>query len=404
MPKLSKQEFILKAAKLYGLGKVEIGALESHLNGSVPNDFIERRTHELFELYDIYNNSAESNEGFDTDERGIINLNDYSFKISKRRLQDSKIGKFWIINSNLEAYLSVQTSYDYYSDVEHKFVNISDKNNFFLPQIAKQMGLDAAIYYKGEYVDEAGTFSTHHLTKNFLYDEETLIQGNSIIKDNPKKKKVNFETLLEATDKYVKKYYKKNKLPIPDLDKARRDIRTGLIKQTLFNKIVFNENESNEKWGLIIGEDKNLRLAPLYSYDYCAGVQHSNKDHHRVIKGKEDIETFMLQYGKEPWFKSWIKENVLPLNLDKAATDMKKVTGIELEPEEFEYYKFVIEKMHEKVVSVNEFNYNKELIEENKKQRLGKRIVKIKNTVSDKIAELKEMIEVKNQDDDTGER
>ena len=40
--------------------------------------------------------------------------------------------------------------------------------------------------------------------KNFLNDDETLIQGNSIIKDNPKKRRINFETQLEAVDEFVK--------------------------------------------------------------------------------------------------------------------------------------------------------------------------------------------------------
>jgi hypothetical protein len=106
-----------------------------------------------------------------------------------------------------------------------------------------------------------------------LNDDETLIQGNSIIKDNPKKRRINFETQLEAVDKFVKKHYKKHKLPQEDADKAREEIKRGLIKQSIFNKFVFNQKESHEKWGLIQGKDKSLRLAPLFSYDYCAGVE-----------------------------------------------------------------------------------------------------------------------------------
>lgn len=389
MAKLSKQEFILRAAKLYGLGEVEIGALRNHLNGKMVNDFIERKTQYLFRLYEIYN-SNEYNEKIDTDENGIINLNDYSFEISKRRLTNSKIGRFWIISSNLEAFLSIRTPQDVISDIKDKFVNISQKNNFIFPQYASQMGIDATVYYKGEYTDQYGTFSTHHLTKNFLYDEETLIQGNSIVKDNPKRRRINFETLLEQTDKYIKRYYKKNKLSIEDLEKARQSIREGLIKQTIFNKLVFNENESNEKWGLIVGKDKNLRLAPIFSYDYCAGVESNSKVHHRAVQGtKEDIETFMITYSKEPWFREWIEKKVLPANLDKAEKDMVRKTGISLNPEEREYYNYVVNMMREKVLSVCEFNYDKELIEKNKNEKLGKKLKRVKYTISDKIIDIK---------------
>ena len=62
--------------------------------------------------------------------------------------------------------------------------------------------------------------------------------------------------------------------------------------------MVFNENEANEKWGLIIKKDKTLKLAPHFSYDFCAGVELTQKTHHRVIHGnREDIETFISKYA-----------------------------------------------------------------------------------------------------------
>lgn len=389
MPKLSKKEFILRAAKLYGLGEVEIGALSADLDGTMPNEFIERRTKPLFRLYETYM-SNDFNEAFDTDENGIINLNDYSFEISKRRLADSKIGNFWIVSSNLEAFLSVKTPQDVTSNVKEKFVPISEKNNFLIPQLAKQMALNATVYYKGEYTDQYGTFSTHHLTKNFLYDEETLIQGNSIIKADPRKRRISLETILDGVDKYLKKYYKKNKLPQKDLEKARREIREGLIKQTFFNKLLFNTNESNEKWGLIIGEDKNLRLAPIFSYDYFAGVESVRRTQHRAVQGnREDIESLMLQYSDEYWFRTWIERSVLPINFDKAKKEMERITGITLTQEEEEYYKYVLDKIYPKVKNVYELDYDRELVEKSKEEKLGKKILRAKYTISDKFIDLK---------------
>ena len=130
-------------------------------------------------------------------------------------------------------------------------------------------------------------------------------------------------------------------MPQEELENTRREIREGLIKQTLFNKIVFNENESNEKWGLIQGEDNRLRLAPLFSYDFCANVQTIGKTQHRVVQGnKEYIEDFTLQYSKEPWFKSWIDNAVVSLDLGKAIEDMERKTGVTLTDNEKEYYNY----------------------------------------------------------------
>ena len=386
LDEILKIKYILEAAKLYGLGQVEITALKDHLEGRTENKFIVRRTKFLFRLFDIYK-STKYNDKMGTDENGIINLNDYSFEVSKRRLADSKIGKSWIISSNLEAFL-VTSLPDYSAQIRARFLNISNKNNFLLPQIAKQMGIDATVYYRGEYTDKNGALSTFHLTKNFLGDEENLIQGNSIVKDNPNKKRVHFDDLLDSVDRYVKKYYKKHKLPEDLMREAREKIRQDLIKQSIFNKMVFNENEANEKWGLIIKKDKTLKLAPHFSYDFCAGVELTQKTHHRVIHGnREDIETFMLEYGKEKWFREWIRDFVVGLDLEKAENDMIRKTGITISDEEREYYKFVIQKMHSKILSVYNLNYDKELV-----KRVGDKINRLKDSVSDKVEDIKAFI------------
>lgn len=375
--KLSEKEYIIKAAKLYGLEQYIIDDLEKHLDGSKPNEFVKRKTDFLFRLYHTYN-SKEYNSKIDPDENGVIKLDDYYYVISNKRLVDSKIGMFWIISSNLEVYLATKLP-DIQNQIKPKFFNISVKNNFLLPQIASQMGLDATIYYIAEYVDSFKKASSCHLTKNFLNLDETLIQGTDIVKDNPKRKIINFENLLEQTDKFIRKHYKKNNLSTSHLEKARKEIREGLIKQTIFNKIVFNENESNQKWGLIADRDKNLYLAPVYSYDFCSGVELSSKSYHRVIrKNKEDIESFMLEYGDESWFKQWIQEKVLTIDVNQAVIDMERKTSITLTDKEKEYYNFIINKFLEKIKKVSELNYDKELVEKNKKQERFHKITKKK--------------------------
>lgn len=373
MAKLTEHEYIIKAAKLYGLSEVEIDALEKHHNGTMPNDYIVRRCEALYRLYNIYQ-SKEYNERIDTDSDGLINLNDYAFEISKRRLADSKIGKYWILSSNLEDFLATVPA-NMSTQIKSEYLNISEKNNFLIPQLAKQIGIDATVYYKGKYTEDKGTLEELHLTKNFLKGKETLVRGSAFVKGNPNRLMLDFEKILEATDKYIRKHYKKNKLPNEDLERARKEIREGLIKQTLFNKIVFNENESNDKWGLIVGEDKQLRLAPLFSYDFCANVQTIGRTQHRVVKGnREYIEDFTLEFSKEPWFKEWIDNAVLNLDLDKAVIDMENETGVKLTDKEKEYYNFAImEKMHSKVVNVSDLNYDKELVVQEKKKRLTMR-------------------------------
>lgn len=92
MPKLSKADYILKAASLFGFSDIEIEGLRKHLDGSSPNEYIEKRCKSLFDLYKIYD-STEYNEQIDPDDNGIISLDDYAYKVSQRRLRDSLIGK-----------------------------------------------------------------------------------------------------------------------------------------------------------------------------------------------------------------------------------------------------------------------------------------------------------------------
>ena len=399
MPKLTKKEYIVKAAKLYGLEKVEIDALKKHLDGEQINGFIERRCKPLYSLYDLYS-SKDYYEHIKLEEDGCINLNDYHFEKTNRRLSHSKIGQFWLLSSNLDDYLVTEAP-NKNSAIPNKFIGISRKNNFLLPQLAKQMDLDATVYYKGKYTNSDGTISTHHLTKNFLCDEETLIQGNSIVKDTPNKRKVHLETLLEETDRYIRKHYKKYELPEEDLERTRTEVRQGLIKQTVFNKIVFNENESNEKWGLIRQADDRLRLAPIFSYDYCAGAEPISKAHHRTVRGKEDIETIMLEYGKEVWFRRWIENYVLKIDLNSMVKQMQKETGVTLDDEEKEYYQFLISKMKAKVSSVCDLNYDKELVQNMKQEKLGNKILRAIDTISDKFIGIRNFARsLKNEDSD----
>ena len=370
MPKLSEEEYILKAASLYGLSEVEIDALAKDFSGEVPNDYIRRRCKALFDLYEIYK-SKEYNEHIDPDDDGLIILNDYAYKVSKRRLLDSKIGSGWIISSNLDTYLIVPPAEKIY-DIPSHYNNIAEKNNFLIPQLARQLGIPATVYYKAEKTDpENGQVSYMRLTKNFITEDESLIRAIGFIKPKKKRTKVgrtsiDLDKLIEETTKYVKKYYKKHKIPEKEAIADCVLIRQGLIKQTIFNKLVFNNNEDNDQWGLI--EDSNthrLRLAPLFNYNYCANVNSTLETCTRFVRKSDRIEDIILRYSGENWFKEWVENDLVSLDLAQAEEMMERRTGETLTDEEREYYNFVImEKMHSKVVGVTDLDYDTDKVQE----------------------------------------
>lgn len=359
MAKLSKQEYILKAAKLYGLGNVEIEALRNHLDGSDPNNFIERKENFLFRLYDIYN--SEDGEKIKMNKDGVINLNDFSFEKSERRLADSKIGEFWVIGSTLDCFLAT-TPADRNSTVKEKFRNISEKNNFLLPQLAKEMGLSTTVYHKATYRTKYSNKYEYHLSKNFLNEDEKFIQGKAILKDVKNGRRIKLENLLDATDRYIKKHCKKYDIGLETSCDMRKEIRRELIKQSFFNKFVLNENESNLKWGLLENSDHKLRVAPLYSFDYCCGAEPIGKNHRRTVNRKEDIQSFMLKYGDEKWFSNWIESKVINNNIsvEKLEKKMYDETRITLTPEEKQYYEYMLkEQIMPRVREVVDVSYDK---------------------------------------------
>lgn len=369
--RLTEKEYILKAASLYGLEPYEIKDLEKDLDGTIPNPFLRRKYHELFDLYRVYV-STEYNDHIGTDDDGIISLNRYSYKVSRRRLNNSVIGKRWIISSNLDAYLVVQPANVLY-DIASRYNNIAEKNNFLFPWLAKQVGIPAVVYYRAEKIDpKSSDISYMRLTKNLINEDERLIRADSFIKAPSSiwKKSgtigIDTDKMIDSTSKFVKKHYKKYHISKEEAKEDAAEIRKGIIQQTIFNKLGFNRNEDNDQWGLI--EDVNthrLRLAPIFNYNYFANVESRSVRCCRKAGGSDRIEDIILWYSKEPWFKEWIEGKLVALDIDAAEKMMQEKTGETLSPEEKEYYRFVImDKMHSKVVGVSELDYDPDKVEE----------------------------------------
>ena len=374
--KLNKKEYILKAAKLCGIEKVEIEALKNHLDGRIKNPYIERRNANLFKLYEMYQKG--DYHPLIIDDNGIINLNKKDFVISKKRTEKIKFGRFLVVTPELDSYIATRTS-PY--DIPEKFERIAELNDLLLPQISIKMGVPATEFCRSIYKDKS-TETTNHLTKNFLNDDEILIPGNKIIKGNNKnkekrprsKRKIKLESILDATDKYIKKNYESCKLPKEKIDYAREKIRRGLIKQTVVNKFFVIDYEPLESWGLIKNKEGFLRLAPLSKFHYCAGVvrEAPNLKHIVTSTGKEDIQSFMLEYGKEEWFREWMENKVLKVDFEECLEEMKQKSKVSLTDTEKEYYKYYFENMKENIQKVVDANYDKD--------KLPRRIRRINNS------------------------
>ena len=168
-------------------------------------------------------------------------------------------------------------------------------------------------------------------------------------------------------DPFFEKGYSKK-----EAEDAYKEIRIGIIKQSLFNKLVNNSDESNNTWGLIEDTSGHLRLSPMFNFKNCAGCYSGNSQVRVVDKNKNYIDDFLIVYSTEEWFKDWIDNAVINLDFDKANDEMTRKTGVILTPREKEYYKSTIfDKMHSIIVNASEVNYDTEEIIRARKDRMS---------------------------------
>lgn len=278
-----------------------------------------------------------------------------------------------------------------YSAINSGRFDIKEKNEFFLPQLAKQLGIETAIFYKtteSEYgesnditIDSIVNIlreyklvddTRYHLTKNFIKQGEKYIVAKTFVKDKGRGNSIEMKQILEATEKYIKENYKGKGFSKKEADDTYKDIRIGIIKQSLFNKLVNNSDESNNTWGLIEDENGRLRLSPMFNFKSCAGCTATTPKVRVVDKNKNYIDDFLIVYSNEDWFKEWIDKAVINLDFDKAGDEMTRKTGVILTDAEKSFYRQTIfDKMHSIIVNASLVNYNTDEIIRARKDRMS---------------------------------
>ncbi len=323
----------------------------------------------------------------------------------------------------------IQTIYASINDMQP---DIKEKNEFFMPQIAKQLGIETAIFYKTTEADRTDSKDVvsidsivnilreyklvddtkFHLTKNFIKPGETYISAKDFIKGKNDSSTIEMRYILEVTERYVREKYRQKGFSKKEAEDTYKAIRIGIIKQSLFNKLVNNSDESNNTWGLIEDTSGHLRLSPMFKFKACAGC-HSGDSQVRVVdKNKNYIDDFLIVYSTEDWFKEWVDNAVINLDFDKANDEMTRKTGVILTQSEKDYYRSTIfDKMHSIIVNASEVNYDTEEIIKARKDRMSmlERLNYSRKNVRSKASNKKNAIirslkpSKKNHDDDSHE-
>lgn len=306
----------------------------------------------------------------------------------------------------------VQTLYNSINDIAP---DIKEKNEFIMPQLAKQLGIETAIFYKtteSDRVESKDDISIDsivnilreyklvddtkfHLTKNFIKPGETYISAKEFIKEKNNSNIIEMKDILEATERYVREKYKQKGFSKKEAEDTYKAIRIGIIKQSLFNKLVNNSDESNSTWGLIEDTSGHLRLSPMFKYKACAGCHSGNSKVRVVDKNKNYIDDFLIVYSTEEWFKEWLDNAVINLDFDKASDEMTRKTGVILTQSEKDYYRSTIfDKIHSIIVNASEVNYDTEEIIRARKDRMSilERLNYSRKSVGSKVSNKKNAI------------
>ena len=102
--------------------------------------------------------------------------------------------------------------------------------------------------------------------------------------------------------------------------------------------------------GLIV-KDQEISLSPLFGFEYCAGVMDLKElPTRRVVGnfgrvgGREDIQSFMIVYGKEEWFRTWVKENLKSFDIEETFSIAEAKSNVTFTDQEKDYYRAVLDK------------------------------------------------------------
>lgn len=240
---------------------------------------------------------------------------------------------FWILLYDLNIYLIKRCVPE--RIIVKGNVKRAMENSVVIPQIIKELGLESSEYYITTYWEEEyGDSDIFIMTPNFLRDNEEMLSLDMVCGEK-------CITEIPELEKTIRQYFEIRNFSQEQIDSLRRDF----IKQVFMSKFLGNVDENNGNISIIYDNKRNVRMAPLYDFDFCCGNELRFKCE-RKVDGCTDIEALVKYYINEPWFKSWINDTILNLDLKKALTEQKCKNQMDYNTE---FYKNFFEKQLSKV-------------------------------------------------------
>ena len=271
---------------------------------------------------------------FQHSKNGEIIIKNKEYNISGINIENYTNCISWILLKDHRTMALLKRPFgDVYRNLQKGQYYISLYNNIILPQIAKQFQNESAIYYLVQ-GNELSNKMKHLLTIDFKKHNEDLIHGEEIIKQSKGDiNELNIQNIIISIEEYLTNERMKRQ----DITAIKKEF----IKQSFFNKFAKQSDENNHNWGILINkEDSKARIAPIFDLDCCCEVG-TLKKHFRTTKDGNtcSLSSFIQDFGKYEWFKTYIQEILEDFDINKAIKDSKRETGIDIPQDIQEYYK-----------------------------------------------------------------
>ena len=329
---------------------------------------------------------------YEYDEQGNLIIKSNRFIVSKTPVSNYSFTNGWILllqpgvinREGVQGRMALVKTHigdkfpEYYQGID---AEITMANNFILPEIAKQFGLDVAEYYNVSFEDceelqNKDNYRTigktkiqkiepekrYLLTLSFKNSDEELIHYADIVSSR-------YELCASKMLEQIVQYLQIRRISQEDIENIKRNF----IKQCIFNKFIDYSDEHNLNGGILVTNaesEKRARLAPCYDLDFAAGVY--NMTNGGVLptvffRKSDDMKfdlTSMLNQFKGKFEDTYLKEVILNLNIEDAIKKGEQYGHFQLSEKARNKYNKFFRVQIKDLKEFMEKNYDKKNIEE----------------------------------------
>lgn len=333
---LNENEYLLKLYYLLNEDTTEIDKIENiekkirYIQSNYPDIFSR-----IQKAYNEYKSKYQGKSFFDSD--FFVDLRKSQIFFNNRDLVKGNNSEGWFYLSDLQEYLLKQI-------VPYRLIKNGSQfkiivNNMIIPKLVRESGLESAEYFVSTYYEkDEGEEEDFLVTPCFLSEGEELIHLDDVAYEN--------EREITKVEKNIVEYLTLRHFKKDQIENVRREY----VKQAFVSKFFRNCDENNGNVGIIVNKDRNVRLAPMFDFDYYCGIErtcHTNVE--KTVNGKIDIQSFLEYYKTFDWFMDWLNNSFLTIDFDSLDFYQGNKNKLELSEEIIQEYKSFFESRKARV-------------------------------------------------------